>query len=238
MHDVFDLLGSLDSEFRYENAAWARIAAAASSLGCDPGATTVLYDQLLFDAIEIPLRDALEVELGIYLIKIEFASRYPSLTRCQIATKLRKTKRQAQELLRLIKEPEIGLYLLDWASHRGGPRGTILLLEKLLQGLQEREEWLATTRTNLPYPGYTAPKDIEPQTEGFQWQHRGLSDGAEQALIFNVLLIYEKIFRRSVGTQDDGPAAKFLNAAVFPVLGELDESKLRYWLRKFRDHLR
>src|SRR5262249_31801317 len=141
-------------------------------------------------------------------------------------------------LLQLLKEPEIGLYLLDWGSHRGGPRGTILLLERLLQGLQEREQWLATTGAHLPYAGYAAPRDVAPEAEGFQWPHRGLSGGAEQPLIFNVLLIYEKIFQRSAGTQDDGPAARFLKAAVFPVLGELDESKLRYWLRKFRNHPR
>jgi hypothetical protein len=236
MSDVFGLLSDLDLAFQYDADAWNRVAEVVSSLGFDPGEVKILYDEWPLDAAEVPLRNALEIELQMYAAKVEFTRRYPSMTKYQIATKQKKMKRVVSELARLVKEPELALYLLDWGSHRGGPKGTILLLDKLLQTLREREEWLATTNPNSPFPGHASPRDCGPPAEGFQWQHYELSSGEPKcALITGVLRIYAKIFRRSPGTQDDGPGARFLQAAVWPMLGKLSAAELRYWLRKFRD---
>lgn len=139
--DVFGLLGALDKRFFYSEAQWQRVAATLK----DAETATVLYDEMLLDAAQVPLRRALEVELSIYLVKLEFQRRYPSLTKYQIATKLQDMKRAVEYLLALIRQPEVSLYLVDWGPHRGGPSGTVLLLEKLLSALSERAEWLATS---------------------------------------------------------------------------------------------
>ncbi|SRR6266536_1598829 len=235
MNDVFDLLSELDIKFRYSKSAWQEVAKEVISWGCDPELGLFIGDEWPLDAAKIPLRNALEIELSIYAVRLEFTRRYPAMTKYRIAADLRALKRKAEELLNLMRRPGVGLYLLPWEGHRGGPKGMLLIMEKLLEVLSEREEWLTTSNPNEPYPGPAAPKDCEAPGEGFQWQHRSLSDDALPALITRILRIYTKISRRLPGTQHDGPAARFLQAVIRPVV-ELTEGELRYQLREVVRH--
>jgi hypothetical protein len=232
IEDPFGLLSDLDpfGNFKYSIAEWAKITEVVSGLGHDADALTVGYPEWGFDD-RVTMRHALESALGLYHFKLEFVKRYPIRTSRQILDTLVRLERASSQYLNIVRSRDAQLYGHDWDDCRGGAHHIVRQVSLWRQGYADRIGWVRQT-SNRPYPGYAAPSDREPADEGWQRHHRDLNLDAENRLIQDHLIVYERALGRRAGTTERGPAAKFLQATIAPAL-RLTDDQTRNQLRKF-----
>ncbi len=235
MSDVYGLLGGelgpIIGSFKYSEEDWDQIkVVVVAKLSHDADKVTISYP----GSDPVPLRTWLEMEIGIYQLKMEIVNRYPPQTTRQILPKIRRFENLLRALHQALKTPEVALYALDWGRDRGGPKAAILLEEELRRQVKARAHWLSRTSPNEPYPGPAAPSDVAP-AEGWQKHHRELTQDPEADLVRSMLRTFVCAFKRKPGLTRGGAAFRFLHATLQPVFADLTESRIWHWLRSSPD---